>query len=35
MFFLINLILFLLGTFMDMAATILICTPLFLPIAMQ
>ena len=35
MFFLINLILFLLGTFMDMAATILICTPLFLPIALQ
>jgi TRAP-type C4-dicarboxylate transport system permease large subunit len=27
--------LFLLGTFMDMAATILICTPLFLPIALQ
>lgn len=35
MFFLINLLLFLLGTFMDMAATILICTPLFLPIALQ
>ena len=35
MFFLINLILFLLGTFMDMASTILICTPLFLPLAMQ
>jgi len=35
MFFLINLILFLLGTFMDMAATILICTPLFLPLAIQ
>lgn len=34
-FFLINLVLFLLGTFLDMAATILICTPLFLPIAMQ
>ncbi|WP_269747053.1 TRAP transporter large permease subunit [Elstera litoralis] len=34
-FFLINLILFVLGTFLDMAATILICTPLFLPIAMQ
>ena len=33
-FFLINLILFLLGTFMDMASTILICTPIFLPIAM-
>jgi TRAP-type C4-dicarboxylate transport system permease large subunit len=24
-----------LGTFLDMAATILICTPIFLPIAMQ
>jgi tripartite ATP-independent transporter DctM subunit len=35
MFFLINLLLFLLGTFMDMAATILICTPLFLPLAIQ
>lgn len=35
MFFLINIILFLLGTFMDMAATILICTPLFLPIALK
>ncbi len=34
-FFLINLVLFVLGTFLDMAATILICTPLFLPIAMQ
>ena len=34
-FALINLILFLLGTFMDMAATILICTPIFLPIAMK
>ena len=34
-FLLINLILFVLGTFMDMAATILICTPIFLPIAMQ
>jgi TRAP-type C4-dicarboxylate transport system permease large subunit len=30
-----QLILFLLGTFMDMASTILICTPIFLPIAMQ
>jgi TRAP-type C4-dicarboxylate transport system permease large subunit len=35
MFFLINVILFLLGTFMDMAATVLICTPLFLPLAIQ
>jgi tripartite ATP-independent transporter DctM subunit len=34
-FFLINLILFVLGTFMDMAATILICTPIFLPIAVK
>jgi tripartite ATP-independent transporter DctM subunit len=34
-FLLINIILFVLGTFMDMAATILICTPIFLPIAMQ
>ena len=28
----VNLILFVLGTFLDMAATILICTPIFLPI---
>lgn len=34
-FLLINLLLFLLGTFLDMAATILICTPIFLPLAMQ
>ena len=34
-FLLINIILFLLGTFMDMASTILICTPIFLPIAMS
>jgi tripartite ATP-independent transporter DctM subunit len=33
-FLMINLILFLLGTFLDMAATILICAPIFLPIAM-
>jgi tripartite ATP-independent transporter DctM subunit len=32
-FFLINLLLFILGTFLDMAATILVCTPIFLPIA--
>ncbi len=32
-FLLINVILFVLGTFMDMASTILICTPIFLPIA--
>jgi tripartite ATP-independent transporter DctM subunit len=31
-FLLVNVILFVLGTFMDMAATILICTPIFLPI---
>ncbi len=35
MYFLINLILFLLGTFMDMASTILICTPLFLPLSLE
>jgi tripartite ATP-independent transporter DctM subunit len=34
-FLLINVILFILGTFMDMASTILICTPIFLPIAVQ
>jgi tripartite ATP-independent transporter DctM subunit len=34
-FFLVNLILFVLGTFLDMAATILICTPIFLPICMH
>ena len=34
-FLLINVILFVLGTFMDMAATILICTPIFLPIAVK
>jgi tripartite ATP-independent transporter DctM subunit len=31
-FFWVNFILFVLGTFLDMAATILICTPIFLPI---
>ncbi|NJR71729.1 MAG: TRAP transporter large permease, partial [Gammaproteobacteria bacterium] len=31
----INLILFVLGTFLDMAATILICTPILLPIAQR
>jgi tripartite ATP-independent transporter DctM subunit len=35
MFFMINIILFVLGTFMDMPATILICTPLFLPLCLQ
>jgi tripartite ATP-independent transporter DctM subunit len=34
-FLMINIILFILGTFMDMASTILICTPIFLPIAVQ
>jgi tripartite ATP-independent transporter DctM subunit len=34
-FLMINVLLFLLGTFLDMAATILICTPIFLPIAQQ
>jgi tripartite ATP-independent transporter DctM subunit len=34
-FLLINGILFLLGTFLDMAATILICAPIFLPVAME
>ena len=32
-FLMINVILFVLGTFLDMAATILLCTPIFLPIA--
>jgi len=34
-FLMVNITLFLLGTFLDMAATILICTPIFLPICMQ
>ncbi len=34
-FLMINVLLFVLGTFLDMAATILICTPIFLPIAMH
>ena len=34
-FGMINVLLFVLGTFLDMAPTILICTPIFLPIAMQ
>jgi tripartite ATP-independent transporter DctM subunit len=34
-FLMINILFFVLGTFLDMAATILICTPIFLPIAMQ
>ena len=34
-FLLVNLILFFLGTFLDMAATILICTPIFLPICLK
>jgi tripartite ATP-independent transporter DctM subunit len=32
-FLMINVLLFVLGTFLDMAATLLICTPIFLPIA--
>ncbi|MBA2962250.1 TRAP transporter large permease [Ramlibacter sp. CGMCC 1.13660] len=31
-FLLVNVFLFILGTFLDMAATILLCTPIFLPI---
>ncbi len=31
----VNVLLFVLGTFLDMAATILICTPIFLPICMK
>ncbi|HZT62988.1 MAG TPA: TRAP transporter large permease [Burkholderiales bacterium] len=34
-FLLVNLLLFFLGTFLDMAPTILICTPIFLPICAQ
>src|SRR4051812_13384411 len=34
-FLMVNVILFILGTFLDMAATILICTPIFLPICQQ
>ncbi|TFY97705.1 TRAP transporter large permease [Ramlibacter humi] len=34
-FLLVNVILFVLGTFLDMAATILLCTPIFLPICQQ
>jgi tripartite ATP-independent transporter DctM subunit len=34
-FLMVNITLFVLGTFLDMAATILICTPIFLPICMQ
>lgn len=34
-FLMVNLLLFLLGTFLDMAATILICTPIFLPICQK
>jgi tripartite ATP-independent transporter DctM subunit len=34
-FLYVNIILFVLGTFLDMAATILICTPIFLPICQQ
>lgn len=34
-FLMVNIILFLLGTFLDMAPTLLICTPIFLPICMK
>ncbi|MBA4342237.1 MAG: hypothetical protein C0423_08805 [Methylibium sp.] len=34
-FLMVNLLLFVLGTFLDMAATILICTPIFLPICQK
>src|SRR5262249_5673596 len=34
-FLLVNVILLVLGTFLDMAPTILICTPIFLPICVQ
>jgi TRAP-type C4-dicarboxylate transport system permease large subunit len=34
-FLMVNVLLFLLGTFLDMAATILICTPIFLPICQR
>ena len=34
-FLLINILLFVLGTFLDMAPTILICTPIFMPVAQQ
>ncbi|MBS1207790.1 MAG: transporter large permease [Proteobacteria bacterium] len=34
-FLLVNIILFILGTFLDMAPTILVCTPIFLPICMK
>jgi tripartite ATP-independent transporter DctM subunit len=34
-FLMVNVLLFVLGTFLDMAATILICTPIFLPICIQ
>lgn len=34
-FLMVNIILFVLGTFLDMAPTILICTPIFMPICAQ
>ena len=34
-FLMVNVLLFLLGTFLDMAPTILVCTPIFLPICQQ
>jgi tripartite ATP-independent transporter DctM subunit len=34
-FLMVNILLFVLGTFLDMASTILICTPIFLPICQK
>ena len=34
-FLLVNIVLFVLGTFLDMAPTILVCTPIFMPICMR
>ena len=34
-FLMVNVLLFILGTFLDMAATILVCTPIFLPICQK
>ncbi len=34
-FLMVNFLLFILGTFLDMAPTILICTPIFLPVVLQ
>ncbi|HEX5127997.1 MAG TPA: TRAP transporter large permease [Rhodocyclaceae bacterium] len=34
-FLLVNIVLFILGTFLDMAPTILVCTPIFMPICVK